>query len=254
MSAALERCPSQQRSTVARFSVLLVLPWLLSLLLFASNVATVVSEKVHAVAFDAVAALVSLAGNAVASAVLERSPTKTRARAVADGTRQVALERDEIRARHLAVSKEHEAVKASRAALAQEHEALRATAAKRASAVRSLATRSNTVLATRSAEAVTSLPLRAAPYIGIGALVAFTTLELQADCTLAKDLAALNADHGNEPIDTGAVCRTVEKVPSREQAWKTVKESAGTAWRGTYEVVEVSARKLGLSLNSGQAK
>ncbi len=240
MSAALERHPNQQRSKVARFSVLLVLPWLLSLLLFASNVATVVSEKVHAVAFDAVAAVVSLAGNAMASAVLERSPTKTRARAVADGTRQVALERDEIRARHLAVSKEHDA--------------LRATAAKRASAVRSLATRSNTVLATRSAEAVTSLPLRATPYIGIGALVAFTTLELQADCALAKDLAALNTDHGNEPIDTGAVCRAVDKVPSREQAWRTVKESAGTAWRGTYEVVEVSAKRLGLSLNSGQPK
>ncbi|MBT9160602.1 MAG: hypothetical protein DDT26_01889 [Dehalococcoidia bacterium] len=254
MHSSIDAASEQLSHPPRRRLLPLLAPWLLACLLLASNLATLVSEKAHAIAFNALAVVASLAGDVVAGAVLNRSPTKTRARAIGEATLQVTRERDELQTRYQAVSKENEAVKASRAALAKEHEVLRATATKRASAVKSLATRSTTILATRSAEAVSSLPLRAAPYIGIGALIAFTTIELRADCDLAKELAALNADHGNEPVDTGEVCRAVERVPSREQAWKLIKDGAGSAWRGTYDALEGSASRLGLSLNPGPKK
>jgi hypothetical protein len=254
MQSSIDADSRQLSHPSGRRNLLLLAPWLLACLLFTSNLATLVNEKAHAFAFNALAVVASIAGDVVAGSVLHQSPTKTRARAIGEATLQVTRERDELQTRYQAVSKEHEAVKASRAALAKEHEVLRATAAKRASAVKSLATRSTTVLATRSTDAVSSLPLRAAPYIGIGALITFTTIELKADCALAKELAALNADHGNEPIDTGEVCRAVERVPSREQAWKLVRDSAGSAWRGTYEALEGAASRLGLSLNPGPRK
>lgn len=188
------------------------------------NFATLLVERVHDLAFGVVASVASVAGQAIASAVLERSPTKAKARAVDGATKRLQAEAESLRA--------------SKAALAKEHDALKAVTARRASAVKAVATRTTTVLATRSAEAVATLPARAAPYVGIAALIAFTGVELKADCEVARALAQLNTEHGNAPIDTGQVCAAIDKIPSAGQTWNSVKAGADSALRKTYETLE----------------
>jgi hypothetical protein len=222
-------------------------PWILVLIFALSNIAILLFERVHDAAFDVVAAVVSVAGPGIANAMLARSATNAKTRAVEGSTKQLQAERAGLLTKNMALHAEVEAVKASKAALSKEHDALRATAAKRASAVNAMATRTSAVLATRSAEAVASLPVRAAPYVGIAALVSFTAVELKSDCNVAKALAELNVLHGNAPVDTGQVCAAISKVPSPQHAWDNVKTQAGTALRTAYDALESLANRLGLT-------
>ena len=229
-------------------------PWVLTGLLLISNVATVLSDSVHRAAYQIVDTIASIAGQNVADAVLARSPTIAKAKAVNIETRRLQTETAKLNAKNRALQRDKELVTASKAALSKQHDALRSVVARRASAVKAMASRTTTVLASRSAQAVSTLPIRAAPYVGIAALVTFTTLELKADCDLAKTLAALNADHGNEPIDTGKVCGAVDSVPTPQQAWVGVKSHANTSLKATYEVLEQAANRVGLTFYTDPLK
>ena len=206
------------------------------------------NEGVHGAAFGLLASIAGVAGDAVVDTLTARSPTKAKTRAIGDATRELQNERAGLHTTNRTLQAENEAIKASRASLAREHDALRTITAKRAAAVKAVATRTSIILAARSADAVSSLPMRAAPYIGIAALVGFTTVELKADCDLARSLADLNADHGNEPIDTGQICRAVDKVPSPQQAWTTVRSQASATLKTTYSTLESAATLLGLTI------
>lgn len=215
--------------------------------LIASNVATILSDQVHQKAFGLVERVVSLADETVASALLSRSTTQVRREDAERAALSLRVERDAIRAerdlalsRHRALEIENEKVKRAAAAAKAERDAVKALAAKRAATVQKIARNTTTRLAARSAESVTSLPLRAAPYVGIAVLLTTTGLELQADCDLAKSLADLNAEHANEPIDVGSICRRVNSVPTREQLWKDVKARASASQRVFYETLQAT--------------
>ena len=110
--------------------------------------------------------------------------------------------------------------------------------------------RSATTLATRASDAIKTLPVRAAPYVGIAAAVSFTVLDLKADCDLALALAHLNQEHGNEPVDTGGICKAPDQVPSPQQAWVAIRDGSGNAWRATYAAIEGIATRAKLSLDA----
>lgn len=249
---ASEPAPTARRQ--GRRAWLTLAPWLLAALLLVSQVATVVSERAHAAAYGVVATVLSMAGRAVADAVLAHSPTKARTHAVEAATRRLQAERVALETTMRTIQRDRDAVVAGKAALTREHAALQAAAARRAAAVRALANRTASVLAARSAEAVSTLPVRAAPYLGLVALVAFTTQELKSDCDLAKALASLNAEHGNAAVDTGAVCAAVDRVPTPQQAWSSVKVGSGMAWRAAYDSIEAVARQRGIGLGAGAGK
>lgn len=217
--------------------------WMLAGVLLACNVATLISEAIHETAFSALASVVGFAGKAAADAVLTRSPVQAKARATEKATRLLQAQHAELQAKHSKVVAEHEAAKASRAALAKEHDALRAVTAKRASAVKAFATRTTVTLSSRAASAITTLPASAAPYVGIAALVGFTTMELKSDCELARALVELNGQHGNEPVDPDPVCRAIEMVPSPQQAWAAVKLQASSTLRSAYDALEHGANR-----------
>lgn len=227
-----------------------VMPWALVLLLALVNLTTLLSDRIHDAAFSGVASVAAMAGPAIAETVVAHSPTMAKRRAVDGAAQKFEAERVALHTKNRALQAETEGLKVAKAALAKEHDALRALMSKRAAAVRALATRTTTVLAARSAEAIATLPVRAAPYVGLAALVGFTSLELQADCELAQALAALNAEHGNDKVDAGPVCNAVGKVPSPQQVWSAAKTRAGTALEGLYAALEEAARKLGLTTNS----
>ena len=247
--------PNITTSRAPRFGrVTFILPWMLVGLLTMSNVASLLSERAHNIGFGILATVANLAGQVVADTVLSSSPTKAKARAIDSVTRRLQNERTELHNMNTALRAENDAVRASKAVLTKEHDALRTIATKRASAVRALATRTTAALATRSAEAVTTLPARAAPYVGIAALVGFTTLEVKADCELAIALADLNAEHGNAPVDTGKVCGVVSMVPSPQQAWSSVKTKGSATLKTTYDVLENTANRFGLTIYSQPLK
>ncbi len=226
---------------------LAVTPWVLVALLTLSNFSLVISERLHAAAFGALASVAAVAGQSVSDALLARNPTQAKARASESAMRKLQSERAALLARNRALQIEKEAIQSSKVALENEQRALKAVVAKRAAAVRTVTMRTSTMLATRSAEAISTLPVRAVPYVGIAALVGFTSWELKADCDLARSLAELNTEHGNEPVDTGQVCGAVEKVPTPQEAWNNVKSRAGTSLRSTYGVLERTAMRFGFT-------
>jgi len=253
-------------------------PWLLVCLLGVSNISSLLSERFHNAAFGVLSGVLGVAGPTIADAMLTRSPTKAKARAVDSATkqlqgeradlfhknrslhaenetarasvRQLQSERADLLNKNRALHAESESVRASKAALAKEHEALQAVSAKRAKAVRAIATRTSSVLAARSVEALSTLPVRAAPYVGVTALVAFTSMELSSDCELAKALANLNAEHGNEPVDPGPVCKAVASVPSPSQAWNSVKARSSATLASSYDLLESTANRFGFTLQA----
>jgi hypothetical protein len=143
-----------------------------------------------------------------------------------------------------------DAVKSSKAALGRDHDALKATTARRAAAVRDLSARTVTTLAGRAKDAIKTLPVRAAPYVGIAAAVSFTALDLKADCDLAKTIAQLSQEHGNAPVDTGEICKAADQVPSPQQAWSAIREGSGAAWLATSVAIEKLATSAGLALDT----
>ena len=226
------------------------MPWALVFLLALVNLTTLLSDRIHDAAFSGVASVAAMAGPAIAETVVAHSPKMAKRRAVDATAQKFEAERAALHTKNRAVQAETAGLKVAKAALAKEHDALRALTSKRAAAVRALATRTTTVLAARSADAIATLPVRAAPYVGLAALVGFTSLELQADCELAQALAALNAEHGNDPVDAGPICNAVGKVPSPQQVWSAARIRAGTALQGFYESLEDAGRKLGPTTNS----
>jgi len=212
------------------------------------NIATVVSSRAHNLAFDSVAAVASVVGENWAQRLLAQSPVK-----VASGTFERAItqlqgERNELHARNRALQAENEAIKTARATLAKEHEVLKVMTAKRAAAVKALTTRTYVILGHRSTEALATLPVRAAPYLGIAALVGFTAVELRSDCELARSLAALSVEHGNEALDTGQICQAMDKLPTPDSVWQTVKGQASTSLHIAYSTLERVVAQLGFAL------
>lgn len=97
-------------------------------------------------------------------------------------------------------------------------------------------------LAVRSARAVTSAPVRMTPYVGIAAEVTFLAWEVNTDCELAKALSELLRESEATPEDLGTVCSWVEKVPTRDEIWASVKKGGSEAMRRVYSIIEHSNR------------
>jgi hypothetical protein len=213
--------------------------------LIASNVATVVSDRVHQVAFDLFERVALLAGDAVADRLLSHSPTRLRRAEGERVARPLRAERDAIRverdlalARRRALQLELDAAKATGAAAAVDRDAARAMAARRAAAVQKVARNATAKIATRSADTLATFPARAAPYVGVAALIGFTGYELKMDCELAQSLADLNIEHDNERIDVGPICRRVNQVSTFDQTLDTVKAKADVSQKAMYEALQ----------------
>lgn len=242
---------------------------------------TVISKTAHDLAFAATAAIVGVAGDAIADTVLSRSPTrrhqvevertnrrlfekrerlsaaKTEVEAdrrflrkqseAMEAERQFArkayqeleAEHGKLKARHSDLGAEHGKLKRSNEALQKDHAVLQTTTAKRTAAVKAVLKKLNTTLVARSAEAITSFPARAMPYLGIGVLVATTTYEIKMNCDLERELSSLLAVH-EETLknEGGSVCSLINKVPSTEQVWSSVLASTSSTTASLLRTLE----------------
>lgn len=207
-------------------------------LLIISNGATLLDERVHLAAYSVLADVAGIAGNTVSQSVLKRSPTYVKAREVERATKALRLQHGELSAKHNSLTFEYGKLQASRNAIAKDLDIQKAASVGRAAAVKNLSMKTASKLAARASKAISSLPLRAVPYAGIAALVAYTAVEMKEDCDLVRSLDALNTEHNNAPIDTSPICSLSDKVPSVDDTWNQVKSQANGLLKNAYGMIE----------------
>jgi len=82
------------------------------------------------------------------------------------------------------------------------------------------------------------MPVRAAPYVGVFALVTGTAFDIRSDCKLSRKLNGPVLAHQDAPLETHAVCRHAELIPAAGKAWDMMKKQSGTMAAPVYQAVE----------------
>jgi len=168
-----------------------------------------------------------------------------RARELESGIARLEDENSKVRARKAEVDSrlmklhtEHGLLRDRQAALETERNALKAMSARRAKAVKNVADRITGKLAVNAGGLIAEMPVRAAPYVGVFALVTGTALEIRSDCELARTLNGLVLEHQEAPLDTHAVCQYADRIPAPDQVWTAVKKQSGSMAASVYQTIE----------------
>lgn len=194
--------------------------------LLVSNVMTLVSDTFHKAAYGALTTVASMAGDAVLSRLMARSPTAVVERRVADSTRQLRKDMLDLDVRHRDLETKHRALQTL-------HTSLEVKSAKRSAAMKKFSLRTFRQVALNKERKIASLPARAVPYLGIAALVAVTGYELYSDCEMLKEINELSRENELGEADTTSVCGF--KVPSSEDLWRQVRNGSNSTLGAIYE-------------------
>lgn len=259
--------PAASRSLAHRL-LTLVLPWTLVLLLVTTNAMTLLNQQMYSAGRSRVELVAATVRGQVSQYGLWRSPAPRPSATREDdleglrkqntlyATRQKSLElamttlqrqNTEIKGqqgqaedRFRKLQSQHTHVQEENRRLEHDREALKKASLKRAGAVRNIASRITRRMALRAGAAASELPIRAAPYIGIGALVTATALDIKSDCELAGVLNGLVLEHDEPPLDTNAVCQYADKIPAPAQLWGVVESRANTLLKPLYKAIRSS--------------
>lgn len=193
--------------------------------LLVSNVLTVVSDRVHAVAFRAVSSIGSIIGDVALTRLLSQSPTRSIERKVAKETTQMRAALANTEAKRLAAE-------ANLRKLSSAHSALQVQTAERAQAVKRFSASTLKRVVKNKAVELASLPERALPYAGVVVLVGITAYEIQSDCELLTELNALSTAHEVTAADTSAVCGF--QLPNPQAVWSSAISGASGSAKGLY--------------------
>lgn len=215
----------------SRYRWLSVLPWALVMALLATNAATLLNAELHEVAYGAVERVLSAFDERSRLAITSSSLT------VVNKVKSESALKD-LRARAERAEQALQEAKTQVGLVDAENKRLLQRAARHRELISRIGSEAIRQLATRSARAITTAPTRMIPYAGVVAETAFLTWELQIDCALARSLNQMVREIEAAPEDAGRVCNWVDKVPSAQQLWAEVKNSATRAARKTYEVIE----------------
>jgi chaperonin cofactor prefoldin len=226
----LDAGQSADHGQVARqMRALSALPWLLVAALLTSNLMTLLNDRFHFAAHEALerlAAIVAL--DAVRTAVQQSSPAAVVKRKIAQATQQVTQEHEQLRARHSELDRQHRQLQG-------QYTTLKNTAARRTQALGKFAASTILRVGRNKAAELGSLVPRSVPYAGIAATVLATAYEIKSDCELLQDLNGLLVEHDVEKPDTTTLCGF--EAPSPEALWNEVLAGVGTTTRATYEAV-----------------
>lgn len=210
-----------------------VVVWLLAaccVLLGASNLVTLLSDRVHAMAYGGVrAALSAVVANAALSRILSASPTVKRDRQVDVATKALQNEKAAITASKAALEQKHLALEKSHRELGAKHSELMRISSKRAEVVKVASKRLATRAVTNAARNVSSVTAQTIPMIGTGIVLAVTAWDIHDACETLKDINEVNAVFDLDRSDQMTVCGM--KVPTRAEAAAKVREN----WKGLYQ-------------------
>ena len=217
------------------------------------NLATLTNDTAHSAAFGGVEQMLGylehLGAGKVADKLLSHSPTRVRANDVAQKTTQLAAQNfqlqqsvdnldginkktssekselqgkhnklsadhDELLTKHKKLSINHDDLNAKHGKLSTEHTNLTKVSAARSAAAQRAASRIAPRLATTATRALSTLPARAAPFVGTAIVVTVTTWEIIEMCETLKDLNEMNATFGHPTIDQSSICGLQFKIPT----------------------------------------
>lgn len=210
-----------------------VVVWVLAascVFLGAFNLLTLMSDRVHAMAYDGVKAVLSaVVAQAALSRMLSASPTVKRDRQVDVATKALQNEKAAITASKAALEQKHVALEKSHRELNAKHSELTRITSKRAEVVKVASKRLATRTAANALRNVSSVTAQSIPVIGTGIVLAVTAWDIYDACETLKDINEVNAVFDQDRADQTAVCGM--KVPTRVEVAAKVSEN----WKGIYQ-------------------
>lgn len=212
----------------------------------ALNIATLVSESIHNAGYNLIRSMLSVFPEASASRLLNSSPTVNRSRHVARATEGLRKENTSLVDSNRAITGKHNALEKAHAAVNVKHAELTRTTELRSAAAKKLTTRLATRSAVNATRNLASVPGEAIPYVGIGIVVAVTSLDLYDACETLKDINEMNLQFGHELEDHTKVCGL--KVPTKQEALAQVRGSLKGAYASAADVLNTGREMIPTTL------
>lgn len=127
---------------------------------------------------------------------------------------KLSADHDELLTKHKKLSIDHDDLNVRHGKLDTEHTNLTRASAARSAAAQRASSRIAPRLATTAARAVTTLPARAAPFVGAAIVATVTTWDIIEMCETLKDLNEMNATFGHPAIDQSSICGLQFTIPT----------------------------------------
>jgi hypothetical protein len=227
--------------------------------LVGTNIATLMSEDAHTVAYGALSSVLHALPLAepVLLSLLSKSPSSVRAMDVQIATATLTKKLDDLRHAHDAevkrsvnlernlnaavqlhrnLEREHLNLRQSHLMLDNEHKALQVEnkahikkSFDQASAAKSISTRLATRSAANAARNLSSVPAETIPIVGTAIVLGVTFWDLKDACATLKDLNELNKAFDHQPVNHTEVCGM--EVPTQDEALSKIKGD----WRSIYD-------------------
>ena len=238
------------------------------------NILVVVSDAVHAFAYEAVSAASRALPEEVASRLLENSPTAKARREITLNKAALSAELDAVARRnkalvgqvstldekhrilstkHLDLEKAHTDLGTKHFALGKahlelkgEHAELARLSAKRAEAVKKFSTALGVRVANNVSRNVASIPGEAIPFVGTAFVIGVTSWDVYDACQTLKELNEVNLEFAYAPEDHEKVCGT--KVPSKSEIVAQVKGNWREAYRAAADALSHAGERVPATL------
>lgn len=220
--------------------------WLLLAGLIVTNLATVLSERVHDALFGAVSSIASVGGAALAQKMLAHSPSVRKAQATEAATRalnqRVSAQEARLKAldqQHANLSKKHAELDQRHASLNKKHAELdskhRATLEanrKATAATKAMASRARTRLVRNVARNTGALAAEALPALGLAVAIGVTALDVHDACEAIKDWNENLTAHDLPAQDTTTICGV--RIPTKAEILSRV----GSQWQESADSIK----------------
>lgn len=204
------------------------------------NLATLVSDELHAAGYNALKSILG-AGltDATLTKLLSHSTTAKRTSDVAQATRVLMDEKAALSASHRSLTDKHAALELAHKDISGKHVQLQQKSASQAAVVQKVSKRIATRSIVSASRNVSSLPGEAIPVLGTALVVGVTAWDIYDLCETIKDMNEINGAFGHPSEDQQMVCGM--KVPTREQ----VMADARGNWQAAYKSAADSINQAG---------
>lgn len=204
------------------------------------NIATLLSDELHAAGYNALKAILGSAlTDTTLTRLLSHSTTAKRKSDVAVATKMLVDDRTALAVSNRNLSEKHAALERTHKDTSDKHIKLQNTSAKQAAVVRGVSKRISTRSAIGAARNIGSLPGEALPLLGTALVVGVTAWDIYDLCQTIKDLNEINTVFGHPVEDEKVVCGM--KVPSKEQVISDAKNN----WQSAYKAAADSINQAG---------
>ena len=209
------------------------------------NVLTLLNDGIHAMAYNAMKAVLSSTLPEVAlSKVLSKSTSFRRQADVRVATKLLQEEKVLLASANRNLELKHVALEKTQREIEAKHSELMRVSQLKAVSAKRVSKRVVSRIVLNSSRKVPSVFAESIPWAGAAIVVGMTAWDIADACETIKDLNELNAAFGEEKEDETKVCGI--KVPTKDEALAQVKGN----WQVTYQAAAESLNKAGAATMS----